>query len=378
MPGRRWSDGLHQAVEAKEKVKIERENQTLATITFQNYFRMYGKLAGMTGTAETEAPEFDKIYKLDVLVIPTNRPLIRVENPDVVYRTEREKFDAVVKEIQGLHESGRPALVGTISIEKSEHLSTLLKKAGIKHVVLNAKYHEREAEIVAQAGRFGAVTIATNMAGRGTDIILGGVPDHRAKALLAEKMLERKQDPGARQRRGRAHHLRPGGAEMAAEFKRELQQRKPTPEQRSELARRYLGLMASFAPDHPSVLTVRALASDGSAARPLSRHRPRPAPGHQGEDRQGLLPPDREPRGLPRGPPAEVDARRARRPRPSSPRSRPCSTPTSASASSRSAACTSSAPSATRPAASTTSCAAAPAARATRAPRASTSRSRTT
>ena len=194
MPGRRWSDGLHQAVEAKEKVKIERENQTLATITFQNYFRMYGKLSGMTGTAETEAPEFDKIYKLEVLVIPTNRPLIRVENPDVVYRTEPEKFDAVVKEIEDLHESGRPVLVGTISIEKSEHLSTLLKKAGIKHVVLNAKYHEREAEIVAQAGRFGAVTIATNMAGRGTDIILGGVPDHRAKAVLVDRLVEKKLD----------------------------------------------------------------------------------------------------------------------------------------------------------------------------------------
>ncbi len=265
MPGRRWSDGLHQAVEAKEKVKIERENQTLATITFQNYFRMYSKLAGMTGTAETEAPEFDKIYKLDVLVIPTNRPLIRVENPDVVYRTEREKFEAVVKEIQTLHRSGRPVLVGTISIEKSEHLATLLKKAGIKHVVLNAKYHEREAEIVAQAGRFGAVTIATNMAGRGTDIILGGVPDHRAKALLAERMLEKKLEPEQASAEDEAAAFAQVAAERTGEFKRELQQRKATPEETSELARRYLGLMASFASDHPSVQTVRALAHEGSA-----------------------------------------------------------------------------------------------------------------
>src|SRR5256712_8128570 len=190
MPGRRWSDGLHQAVEAKEKAKIQRENQTLATITFQNYFRMYGNLSGMTGTAETEAPEFAKIYKLEALAIPTNRSRIRVENPDVVYRTETEKFKAVLDEIKELHASGRPILVGTISIEKSEHLSSLLKKEAIKHVVLNAKYHEREAEIVAQAGRYGAVTIATNMAGRGTDIILGGVPDHRAKAVLVEKQLD--------------------------------------------------------------------------------------------------------------------------------------------------------------------------------------------
>jgi preprotein translocase subunit SecA len=265
MPGRRWSDGLHQAVEAKEKVKIERENQTLATITFQNYFRMYSKLAGMTGTAETEAPEFDKIYKLEVLVIPTNRPLIRVENPDVVYRTEREKFDAVVKEIQGLNASGRPVLVGTISIEKSEHLSTLLKKAGVKHVVLNAKYHEREAEIVAQAGRFGAVTIATNMAGRGTDIILGGVPDHRVKAVLTEKLAERKLPLEQATREDEQAALELVSAERASEFRRELQQRKLTPEARNELARRYLGLMASFAHDHPSVQAVRALAPAGSA-----------------------------------------------------------------------------------------------------------------
>ncbi|HET7746453.1 MAG TPA: preprotein translocase subunit SecA, partial [Vicinamibacteria bacterium] len=218
MPGRRWSDGLHQAVEAKEKVKIERENQTLATITFQNYFRMYGKLAGMTGTAETEAPEFDKIYKLEVLVIPTNRPLIRVELPDVVYRTEAEKFKAVVGEIKELHQTGRPVLVGTISIEKSEHLSALLKREGIKHVVLNAKYHEREAEIVAQAGRFGAVTIATNMAGRGTDIILGGVPDHRVKAVLVEKKLD-PETASAEEKDAAAQHVKD---EMAREFRKAL------------------------------------------------------------------------------------------------------------------------------------------------------------
>jgi preprotein translocase subunit SecA len=181
MPGRRWSDGLHQSIEAKEGVKIERENQTLATITFQNYFRMYKKLAGMTGTAETEAPEFDKIYKLEVVVIPTNKELLRKENPDVVYRTEKEKYFAAADEIQRLYESAQPVLVGTTSIEKSERLSELLKKKGIKHVVLNAKFHEREAEIVAQAGRKGAVTIATNMAGRGTDILLGGNPEFMAK-----------------------------------------------------------------------------------------------------------------------------------------------------------------------------------------------------
>ena len=203
MPGRRWSDGLHQAVEAKEKVKIERENQTLATVTFQNYFRKYKKLAGMTGTADTEAEEFAKIYNLDVVIIPPNRVLRRIENPDLVYRTEKEKWDAIVTEIIDEHAKGRPVLVGTVSIEKSEKLSTMLDRRGLKrgtttgggadkHVVLNAKYHAQEAEFVAQAGRKGAVTIATNMAGRGTDILLGGNPEFMARQqCLAEQIAER-------------------------------------------------------------------------------------------------------------------------------------------------------------------------------------------
>ena len=192
MPGRRWSDGLHQAVEAKEKVKIERENQTLATITFQNYFRKYDKLSGMTGTAETEAEEFAKIYKLDVIVVPSNRPLGRKEEPDSVYRTEREKADAMLNDIVEKQQQGRPTLVGTVSIEKSEKLGGMLKRKGIKHVVLNAKFHAQEAEIVAQAGRKGAVTIATNMAGRGTDILLGGNAEFMARQQsLSEQVAER-------------------------------------------------------------------------------------------------------------------------------------------------------------------------------------------
>ena len=205
MPGRRYSDGLHQALEAKEKVKIERENQTLASITFQNYFRMYKKLAGMTGTADTEAAEFKKIYNLDVLVVPTNMPMIRTDHTDVIYKTEQEKFNAAIEEIKELHRTGRPVLVGTISIEKSELLSKYLTRTGIKHHVLNAKHHEREAEIVAQAGQRGQVTISTNMAGRGTDIKLGeGVAELGGLHILGtERHESRRIDNQLRGRSGR-------------------------------------------------------------------------------------------------------------------------------------------------------------------------------
>ncbi len=188
MPGRRWSDGLHQAIEAKENLKIERENQTLATITFQNYFRMYEKLAGMTGTAYTEAQEFKSIYRLDVVTIPTNKSLIRKNYPDAIYKTQKEKYNAVVEEIANFYNAGSPVLVGTISIDKSEVLSGFLKRKGIPHQVLNAKYHEMEAQIVAQAGRYKGVTIATNMAGRGTDILLGGNPEFMARNVIRQKM----------------------------------------------------------------------------------------------------------------------------------------------------------------------------------------------
>ncbi len=187
MPGRRWSDGLHQSIEAKEGVNIRKEDQTLATITFQNYFRLYKKLSGMTGTAETEAAEFEKIYKLEIVVIPTNKPMRRLENADIVFRTEKEKYTAVAENIAELHEKQQPVLVGTTSIEKSERLSGILQRKGVRHVVLNAKFHEREAEIVAQAGRSGMVTIATNMAGRGTDILLGGNPDFMTRQELVKK-----------------------------------------------------------------------------------------------------------------------------------------------------------------------------------------------
>ena len=195
MPGRRWSDGLHQAIEAKEGVKIERENQTLATITFQNYFRMFKKLAGMTGTAETEAAEFEKTYKLEVVAIPSNRLMRRLENTDVVYRTEEEKFRNAAKEIKEFNDRGQPVLVGTISVEKSERLAAILKKMGVKHEVLNAKNHEREAFIIAQAGRKAAVTVSTNMAGRGTDILLGGNAEFMAKEALRKQ----NKDPDAMQ-----------------------------------------------------------------------------------------------------------------------------------------------------------------------------------
>jgi preprotein translocase subunit SecA len=197
MYGRQWSDGLHQAVEAKEGVRVKETTQTLATITLQNYFKLYKKLCGMTGTAMTEANEFNKIYKLDVIEVPTNRPMSRINHPDVIFRSEREKWNAVLEEVREVHKTGRPVLVGTVSIEKSERLATMLDRNGIRHNVLNAKFHEREAEIIAQAGRYGAVTVSTNMAGRGTDIILGGNPEHMAWEDLKATYQSRLEVPKA-------------------------------------------------------------------------------------------------------------------------------------------------------------------------------------
>lgn len=219
MPGRRWSDGLHQAVEAKEGLKIERENQTLATITFQNYFRMYAKLAGMTGTAITEESEFQHIYKLGVIMIPTNRVLTRTNQPDIIYKTAKEKFNAVIEEIARIHAQGRPILVGTISIENSEHISHLLKRKGINHQILNAKLHEQEAPIIAQAGRKGRVTIATNMAGRGTDILLGGNAEFFAAELLQKKGI----DPEMATREQKDTALKSVKQEIAAEHEEVVQ-----------------------------------------------------------------------------------------------------------------------------------------------------------
>ena len=196
LEGRRWSEGLHQAVEAKEGVKIKEENQTLATITLQNYFRLYEKLAGMTGTADTEAAEFASTYNLQVVPIPTNQPMVRADQADLIYKTEDAKFDAVVDDLAERYEKGQPVLVGTISVEKSEQLSRLLEKRGIPHEVLNAKQHSREAEIVAQAGRLHAITVATNMAGRGVDILLGGNPEGLAERDVPAEGLDPETDEG--------------------------------------------------------------------------------------------------------------------------------------------------------------------------------------
>ncbi len=282
MPGRRWSDGLHEAVEAKEGLKIARENQTLATITLQNYFRMYDKLSGMTGTAATEAEEFAKIYELDVTVIPTNRTLGRVNFPDVVYKTEREKFDAVAAEIAERHAKGQPVLVGTVSIEKSERLSKLLKKHGIQHQVLNAKYHEREAEIVAQAGREKTVTIATNMAGRGTDILLGGNPDFLAKALLSKKRARsgHRARRGAGDRVGRRQEGHRPGARAGGAARRPAHHRHRAPRVAAggQPAPRPLG-----PPGRSRLLALLPLAR----GRPPAHLRLRADPAHHGPPRHG-------------------------------------------------------------------------------------------
>src|SRR3989442_2829623 len=225
MKGRRWSDGLHQAVEAKEGVKIEKENQTLATITLQNYFRLYEKLSGMTGTAETEAAEFHSTYKLDVIVIPTHMPMVRKDNPDMIYRTLPEKWDAVVEEIKERYVHGQPVLVGTVAVENSELIARRLQRVSVPHNVLNAKYHEREAEIVAQAGRKGAITIATNMAGRGTDILLGGNPDFMAREFLKEQEIDPDEATDDQWREVYARAKRIVESERSEEHTSELQSR---------------------------------------------------------------------------------------------------------------------------------------------------------
>ncbi len=277
MPGRRWSDGLHQAVEAKENVKIESENQTLATITFQNYFRMYKKLSGMTGTADTEAVEFKEIYHLDVVVIPTNQPMIRIDNHDVVYKTEGEKFDAVIEEIRDCHERGQPVLVGTVSIEKSERVADKLKKTGVKHYVLNAKNHEREAEIVAQAGRFGAVTISTNMAGRGTDIVLGGNPEFMAAAEAGTREPADPEFPGCA---GEVRRTVQGRARASARGRRPAHPRHRAPRvaPHRQPAARPVGT-----PGRPRLVAILHVAR-GRLAAHLRR---RPAQGPDGPNRDG-------------------------------------------------------------------------------------------
>ncbi len=249
MYGRRYNEGLHQAIEAKEGVTVAGESKTLATITFQNFFRLYGKLSGMTGTALTEEEEFSAIYNLDVVEIPTNRPVIRIDHPDVVYKTEAGKFRAIIRQVKECHEKGQPVLVGTISIEKSEILSKLLKREGIPHSVLNAKHHEQEAQIVAQAGKLGAVTIATNMAGRGTDIMLGGNADFLAESGACEKGLPGGAFAGGRLLR---RDRRPGNSEVRHTYDELLKKHKATIAQEAEQVRAAGGLFIIGTERHES------------------------------------------------------------------------------------------------------------------------------
>ena len=272
MPGRRWSEGLHQAIEAKEGLRVQRESVTLATITFQNYFRLYDKLSGMTGTAMTEAEEFFKIYKLDVVAIPTHQDMIRDDFADLVFRDERAKFNALIDEIVEMQEAGRPVLVGTVSVEKSEILSTLLKRRGIKHETLNAKFHEKESGIVAQAGRTGAVTIATNMAGRGTDIMLGGDPAGLASDPLHKRGLNPAEvdETMGRPRRGEAHHRR--GARPGRRGRRPAHHRHRTPR---HPAHRQPAPRSRRPPGRPRLVALL----------PVARRRPHEALRHRSRDR---------------------------------------------------------------------------------------------